>query len=225
MSRGSRGPAGPSLSTTSYALLSLLGIRSWSTYELARQMDRSLGRIWPRAQSKIYEEPKKLVARGLATARHEQVGARPRTVYSITEEGRRELAAWMKVPGAGPVIESEQLLKVFFAEHGTREDVLASLDAAVAWAAERNEDNLRVGRAYAEGDGAFPERLAQTMLVSRFLTDFYRLVAEWAEWATDIVEQWPEDPGEAQGDPEVLRETVRRASWSSQSSPESRRLR
>ena len=56
------------LTTTSYAILGLLAIKPWSTYELAQQMDRSLGRIWPRAQSKLYEEPKKLVARGLVAS-------------------------------------------------------------------------------------------------------------------------------------------------------------
>lgn len=58
----------PALTTTSYAILGLLSVRPWSTYELAQQMDRSLGRIWPRAQSKLYEEPKKLVRLGLAEA-------------------------------------------------------------------------------------------------------------------------------------------------------------
>src|SRR5690606_29940480 len=56
----------PTLTTTSYAILGLLAIRPWTTHELVRQVDRSLRRIWPRAQSKLYEEPKKLVAHGYA---------------------------------------------------------------------------------------------------------------------------------------------------------------
>lgn len=70
-------------------------------------MDRSLGRLWPRAQSKLYEEPKKLVEQGLAEARSEPVGQRPRTVYAITPEGRRALAAWLREPGTGPVLEPD----------------------------------------------------------------------------------------------------------------------
>lgn len=202
------------LTTTSYALLGLLAVRSWSTYELTRQMDRSLGRIWPRAQSKLYEEPKKLVEQGLARAREERVGDRPRTVYSITPRGRRALADWLTEPAAGPPLESEHLLKIFFAEHGTRQDALATLASARAWAAERNEGNLEAGTAYLEGRGPFPERAAQTMLVGRFLTEFYRLVAEWADWASDIVEQWPEDPAEAEPDRSVFEESVARARWS-----------
>lgn len=205
---------GTALTTTSYAILGLLSVRSWSTYELARQMDRSLGRIWPRAQSKIYEEPKKLVRHGLARAERDAVGRRPRTVYTITDRGRAVLADWLREPGAGPTLESEQLLKVFFAESGTPAGTLATLRAARAWAVERNEDNLATARAYAEGRAAFPERAAQTLLVGRFLTDYYRLVAEWADWAAGIVEQWPENPRQADADPEEIAETIRRAEWS-----------
>ena len=46
------------LTTTSYAILGLLSLRPWTTYELAQQMQRALGQFWPRAESKLYEEPK-----------------------------------------------------------------------------------------------------------------------------------------------------------------------
>jgi PadR family transcriptional regulator AphA len=204
------------LTTTSYAILSLLAVRSWSTYELTRQMDRSLGRIWPRAQSKLYEEPKKLAAQGYATATEQRVGERPRTLYSITPKGRRALASWMGESSNGPVLESEQLLKLFFAENGSREDALATLAQARAWAEERNAGNLEAARSYLAGDAPFQSRAAQTMLVGRFLTDFYRLVAEWSDWASSQVEAWPQDPSAAVPDDSALRETVARASWSGQ---------
>jgi DNA-binding PadR family transcriptional regulator len=54
-------------------------------------MGRSLHHFWPRAESKLYEEPKKLVARGLATASIRTVGKRTSTVYEITEAGREAL--------------------------------------------------------------------------------------------------------------------------------------
>jgi DNA-binding PadR family transcriptional regulator len=217
MSRAETGPG--SLTTTSYAILGLLAVRPWSTYELTQQMDRSLGRIWPRAQSKLYEEPKKLVARGLAEAHPERVGARPRTVYSITGPGRRALADWHAEPGDGPVLECEQLLQLFFAEHGTRDDALATLAAAGEWARRRNEDNLRTARAYLAGESAFPERAAQTLLVGAFLTELYRLVAEWSQWAAGLVADWPEDPRRAVADEAEQRRVVRRAAWSEAAEP------
>jgi len=80
------------LSTTSFAVLGLLALRPWTTYELAHEMQRSVHQVWPRAESGLYEEPKLLVARRLARAKHELVGRRPRTTYSITAKGRRELS-------------------------------------------------------------------------------------------------------------------------------------
>ena len=201
------------LTTTSYAVLGLLAIQPWSTYELTRQMDRSLGRIWPRAASKLYEEPKKLVAHGLASSRQERVGRRPRTVYAITSAGRRALAEWLAEPGSGPELESQQLLKVFFADQGTRADALATVAAARAWAEERNADNRDVARAYLDGEGSFQDRLATNMIAGRFLTDFYRMVAEWADWAAEQIGQWPDDPRQAEPNVDALRETVRRAEW------------
>lgn len=206
----------PRLTTTSYAILSLLALRSWSTYELAQQMSRSLGRIWPRAESKLYEEPKKLVEHGLARARQEQVGSRPRTVYSITPAGRRALSTWMAEPAAGPVLEWEQLVKVVFAENGTRADTLARLAEARAWAVAQNEESLATARAYASGEAEFQERVAINLLGGGFLTEYYRLVAEWADWAAGIVEQWPDDPGQALPDEAALQRVVRRGAWSEQ---------
>ena len=39
------------LNTTSFAMLGMLAIRPWSTYELAKHVDRSLRPLWPRARS------------------------------------------------------------------------------------------------------------------------------------------------------------------------------
>src|SRR5207247_7591166 len=83
----------PALTTTSYAILGLLAVKPWTTHELVQQVDRSLRRMWPRAQSKLYEEPKKLVAHGFARAADDSVGRRRRTRYTITAKGRRALAA------------------------------------------------------------------------------------------------------------------------------------
>jgi len=201
------------LTTTSYALLCLLGVRPWSTYELTRQMDRSLGRMWPRAASKLYEEPKKLVRHGLARAQTERVGLRGRTVYSITDAGRRALADWLAVPGGGPTLEFEGLLKVGFAEYGTRADALATLTAVREWAAERNRENVAAARSYAAGEGPFQERAAQAALVGGFLTAYYRMVGDWADWATGVVGHWPDRPGDAEPEPGELEGIARQAEW------------
>ena len=201
----------PSLTTTSYAILGLLAVKSWTTHELVQQVDRSLRRIWPRAASKLYEEPKKLVALGYARASDDPVGRRRRTRYTITAKGRRALAVWLQQPGDGPVLEFEQLLKIGFADSGSKADVVANLDAARAWVLDQNEENLATGRAYLHGQGLFPERAALNQLGGRFLTDFYVMVAHWVAWATELVESWPDDVRDASFDIEEGAESVRRA--------------
>jgi PadR family transcriptional regulator AphA len=198
------------LTTTSYAILGLLAIRPWTTYELAQQMDRALGLFWPRTRSKLYEEPKKLVARGLARATAEKVGARPRTVYTITAKGRRALAAWVPREGDGPALEFEALVKVFFAEHGSKDDLLATLDRVRAWAEDQAAQGVEISRGYLEGEGPFPERLPWLILVGKFLDDFDALVERWADWSTEVVEGWPDDLGSAVPDLAALEQMARR---------------
>ena len=99
----------------------------------------------------------------------------------------------------------------------------ATLAAAHAWAAERNEDNLVAAREYQSGAGPFQHRAAQNVLIGAFLVDFYRMVAEWAEWATEQVEGWPEDPSRAVAEPALLAEVGRRAEWDRPRAPRTRR--
>ena len=198
----------PALTTTSYSILGLLAVKPWTTHELVRQVDRTLRRIWPRAQSKLYEEPKKLVAHGLARATDDPVGRRRRTRYTITAKGRRALAEWLHQPGEGPLLEFEQLLKISFADSGSKADIVANLAATRAWVLDQNEESLATGRAYLEGRGEFPERAALNLLAGRFLTDFYVTVARWVRWASEVVEDWPDDVRDAPFDHRAAEEAV-----------------
>ena len=201
----------PAMTTTSYAILGLLAVKPWTTTELVQQVDRTTRRFWPRAQSKLYEEPKKLVAHGFARATDDPVGRRRRTRYTITAKGRRALAAWLQEPGDGPVLEFEQLLKIGFADGGSKADIVTNLEATRAWVLEQNEESLAVGRTYLEGKGAFPERAALNQLTGQFLTDFYVMVAHWTAWASRVVEAWPDDVRDVPFDAAVATEAVRRA--------------
>ena len=194
----------PDLTTTSYAILGLLSLRSWSTYELAEQMQRALGLFWPRAESGIYREPKKLEARGLARSTTEFVGQRPRTRYTITAKGRRALAHWVPTAGAGPVIEFEQLVKVFFAEQATKDDLLATLAGVRAWVEDRAAAVPGIPQEYLEGRGGYPERLPWLILAGKFLDDIEQAVDRWAAWAIAVVEAWPDDLTLAAPDREAL---------------------
>ena len=200
------------LTPTSYAILGLLAIKPWTTYELATQIERTVRRFWPRTRSKLYEEPKKLVAAGLAEAAKGAQGRRPRTVYTITPAGRHALAALARparVPS--PSFESEHLLKVFYAGSGTTDDVRATLADLRGWVHERTEHNVRVGRELRTGVRAFPERQPILVLTGRFLDDYLEMIDRWAAWASEIVATWPDTPHGAAPNFDEMAATLRQA--------------
>jgi DNA-binding PadR family transcriptional regulator len=169
-----------------------LAVQEWTTYQLAQQMERSLSHFWPRAQSRIYEEPKRLAALGLATAERVAHGRRESTRYRITPKGRRSLARWLDRPGAGPVVEFEALLKVFFSDQSSRAAAAANVEAIRSWAQSEAERNVGFARLYTESGGPFPDRLAQITLIGKFLTDFADMVEAWAQWAQSEIARWPD---------------------------------
>ena len=181
----------PALTTTSYAVLALLALRPWTTYQLATQMERSLGWIWPRAVSRLYEEPKKLVAAGLATSRPAATGRRRSTVYTITPQGREALAAWLAEPGTGVVLECEALVKIAYADQGTREGLLANLAALIDDTTAKLRFGEMIAQQYLDGQGPFTERLPLSGLMWRFLWEYHLTVLRWARWAEAEVRAWP----------------------------------
>jgi PadR family transcriptional regulator AphA len=183
----------PNLTTTSYVILGHLALRSWSTYELAQQMKRSTRHYWPRTESKIYEEPKKLVAHGLATATREYTGRRPRTVYAITDEGRKALRRWLDEPGEAPLVEFEGAVKVLFAEQGTKDQLLATLRSIREQAEQTRAEHSTLADDLAQTGGPFPDRLHVNSLVFKFMWEQTETVIRWATWAEQEIANWRED--------------------------------
>lgn len=188
--------------TTSYAVLGMLAIRPSSPYELANALSptRGLGRLWPRAQSHLYAEPKRLVQLDLATVVETSTGRRRRSVYTITDKGRQALAEWLARPASpDPAItlESELMLKIFFADHGSRQALLASIDAFHRWARRDLEEHNAVARSYLLGDAPYPERAAVLGIGGTLLFEITAAVERWALWARSTVATWPEDPAQA----------------------------
>lgn len=210
----------PRLTTSSYAVLGLLAIRPWSAYELAQQASRSLRFAWPKSERLMYQEPKKLVAHELATAREEAVGKRTRTVYTITDRGRAALAEWMTTTPDPPLLEAEALLRLLFAENGTKHDLVAALDAMADDAAEMYDQVLAINVGYLDGGHPFPERTHLSVLFATFQLEFFDLIARWTEFAKQEIAAWPttEELGMTARTEALLREVQERrsvlTSWS-----------
>jgi PadR family transcriptional regulator AphA len=178
------------LTTTSYAVLAVLSLRPHSTYDITRQMRLSMHYMWPRAESNVYPEPRRLVEAGLATAREEWNGHRRRTVYSITGAGRAALAEWLASPSAHQRYECEALVKVLFGENGTRDNLLESIRALGEDATAVMQHFLRIADRYAAGQGEYPWRFGLSGLAARLLMEQQAATLRWATWAAKVVAEW-----------------------------------
>ena len=176
--------------TTSHAILGLLSLRPWTTYELAKQVQKSLGWFWPRAERKLYDEPKRLVAEGLASSEREMTGARPRTVYAVTGLGREALRDWLGEAPAPPTLEFEGMIKVFFADGGSLEQLRATLTSIAETAEARLVELQAKVDEHASEDVPFPERLHLNTISLRFIIGHERNIGSWARWALDQTEGW-----------------------------------
>jgi len=179
----------------SFAVLGLLAIRPWSTYELTKLLGRSVHYVMPRTEANRYQEPKRLVEAGLATAAEEMVGQRRRTIYSITPAGREALADWLARPARPTQLESEALLKVLFANMAPLPTLLARIEEFGAEAEAVETPWRAIAQEYANGEGLFPERIHVNALFWVLLDRWARLRAEWARWAEMEVASWPDEQG------------------------------
>jgi len=168
----------------------VLALRDHSTYELTKQMRFSLHYLWPRAESNVYAEPKRLVAAGLAVSREEWTGDRRSTVYSITDAGQAALADWLASPSSRQRYESEAVLKVLFGENGSLGDMLASIRAVRNDATAAVAHWQSIADLYDAGEGDYPNRFALSALVARLLGEQQAATARWAAWAEEVVSQW-----------------------------------
>jgi PadR family transcriptional regulator AphA len=187
----------PRLTPMSFAILGLLAIRPWSSYELTKLLGRSVQYVMPRTEANRYQEPKRLVEAGLATAADERVGQRPRTVYSITPAGREALAEWLRRPSRPTQLESEALLKVLFANMAALHTLQARIEEFGAEAEAIETPWRSIAREYVDGEGLFPERIHINALFWVLLDRWARLRAEWARWAAMEVASWPDEHGPA----------------------------
>ena len=177
--------------TTGNALLGLLALRKeWSTWELATQLRRNMRFFWPRAESRIFDEARALVTKGLARDRQSFTGKRARTTYAITAAGRKHVQAWLATPPKETALECEPLLRVLLGDLGT----VDQLRIAVAQIRADGHAILDVGRVvgaeYLSGTAPFQDQVHLRATVLDFLSHHARMLIDWADRTDATLDQW-----------------------------------
>lgn len=178
------------LTTTSYAVLAQVAVRPWSTYELAQQRVRYFRYVWPRAESAIYREAKRLATMGLLAGRKEYTGKRSRTVYSITEEGKRVLREWLGTPVSPFSMDFEAMLRVFVLPLGTKDDIIGTLEQVRADTQEMLHFGGEVKQEFIDGINVTQDQVYIRALAVDFFVSLLGTVDAWAERALAEIESW-----------------------------------
>ena len=89
--------AAAELSLFSYEILGLVGREGAGPHDLLRLARRDRMFAWA-GESQYYTEPKRLAKLGYLAARKEPGKTRERTVYTLTDKGRRALSEHAQTP-------------------------------------------------------------------------------------------------------------------------------
>ena len=122
-----------SLSATARVILGLLRFGPRTGYDVKRVTDFSTRFFWRASYGQIYPELRRLEQAGLVRVREEPRGRRPRHVYGLTPKGERALSAWLLGEGDLYEVRDEGLLRLFFGELVSNEELLALVRRRRTW--------------------------------------------------------------------------------------------
>jgi DNA-binding PadR family transcriptional regulator len=111
-----------------HALLGFLSYGPMTGYELKKFFDASVAHFWNAELSQIYPTLRQLESEDLVEMEVEVQADRPnRKVYSITDDGGRELTEWLAQPAETDRARDSLLIKVFFGATLPRQEVVGVL--------------------------------------------------------------------------------------------------
>jgi DNA-binding PadR family transcriptional regulator len=152
------------LTLFSYEILGLVGRTGAGAHDLLRMARRARILAWA-GESQYYTEPKRLASLGYLASRKEPGKTRERTVYTLTDKGRRALEDYARKPVTVMPIKSDALLRLLICDL-VGEDVtrasLVTLRDDVADLRQRLDDAERTAE-------NLPHREKYLLLVISFL--------------------------------------------------------
>ncbi len=119
-----------SLSPTARVILGMLRLGARTGYEIKQKIEISTRFFWGASYGQIYPELKRLEEAALVESEDDPRGRVKRRAYRLTPAGEEALREWLADPDAGMFeMRDEALLKFFFGDLLTREEILANLRA------------------------------------------------------------------------------------------------
>jgi DNA-binding PadR family transcriptional regulator len=132
------------LSATARVILGLLKFQPRTGYDVKRVTDFSTRFFWRASYGQIYPELGSLERAGLVISRDEPYGRRRRRVYDLTPAGERALREWLVGGEDGFDLRDEGLLRLFFGELMSDEELLELVRRRRRWFAEAGQHFLTI---------------------------------------------------------------------------------
>ena len=174
-----------------HALLVSLQERPAAGLELTRRFEKSIGFFWQARHQQIYRVLARMEADGWITAETVAQRGRPeKRVYSVTDDGRAALAAWLATPSEAEPMRSDLAVKMRGAAYGDRSALLSH----VAETRTEHAARLRAYEAMVLRDYPDPAALTGSDL-DRYLVlrGGVRLEQFWVAWLDEYLQAWFRD--------------------------------
>lgn len=179
-------------SRTKYAVLGMLSLGPKCGYEIKKELERSSMFFWNESYGQIYPMLKKLVSTSLATLEIVERDDQPdMKVYTITEEGRQALTAWLVLPAEPHPVRNEMLLKLFFGAMASNDDSLAHVARFQAGLSQQAID-LQAQKEDYEQQGMDQSEMMHLMLTLRYGEIINEALANWCVEANEILSSHPD---------------------------------
>jgi PadR family transcriptional regulator AphA len=168
------------LTPLSYVVLALVGRDGAAPHDLVRMARGGQRLYYAGAESKIYEQPKRLERLGYLRSEKRPGKTTERTYYTLTENGLAALREWHAEPSSFPRLQSEAAARVLSSDLAEDERVVAESlsamrDEIAELSAAIDEDERRAP--------AIPHRQRQLKLVRSLGR---RLLEAHLEWIDEV---------------------------------------
>jgi PadR family transcriptional regulator, regulatory protein AphA len=166
------------LTPLSYVVLALVGRDGAAPHDLVRMARGGQRLYYAGAESKIYEQPKRLERLGYLRSEKRPGKTTERTYYTLTENGLAALQEWHAQPSSFPRIQSEAAARVLSSDLAKDERVVAESlsamrDEIAELSAGIDEDERRAP--------AIPHRQRQLKLVRSLGRRLLEVHLEWID--------------------------------------------
>lgn len=178
-----------------YAILGLINRTPATGYDIAKEFDRGLANFWYATHSQIYPELRQLTEEGFITFEIDTKGDKlKKKLYTITEEGRRELKEWLSVCD-----ELEQTpkdifrLKLYFLNELNGDDIKIYLEDQLdkrKTKLKRLEKNMSINKENSDSYGKiYNEELGDFLVLAGAIMREKNYI-KWIEFCMDYVKKW-----------------------------------